>query len=81
MVRLYSQIIKERFSTIHICQCGIKFIEVQAEIDMGYKRNKCPFCVSYKHNGISPPLTHNYEPWAMLEENKSFNTYLHSTLL
>ena len=55
-------IIRPRYSIIHTCRCGNKFIEIQAEIDMGYKRKRCPWCVSYRHSKRKPDMTHNGVP-------------------
>jgi hypothetical protein len=53
----------ETRSKILVCPCGIKFIEIQPEIDMGYTRHKCPWCEPYKHTGHNPPpITHTYYP-------------------
>lgn len=37
----------EKKSKIKICECGVKFIEIKDEINIGYKREKCPFCLPY----------------------------------
>ena len=38
-------------SKIHTCECGIKFLRIKEEEELGYTRVKCPFCINYKHNG------------------------------
>ena len=55
--------VTRKFSEIHTCSCGIKFIEIEEELRMGYRRECCPFCVAYKHSGKSPQLTHNWTPF------------------
>lgn len=62
-MKKYSLIIRPKYSIIHTCKCGNRFIEIQAEIDMGYKRKKCPWCVSYRHNKKTPRMTHDGMPY------------------
>lgn len=42
----------------------MKFIQIQEEIDLGYNRTECPWCVPYQHNGVTPPLTHYGIPYS-----------------
>lgn len=66
----YTIHIKRKGAEIYTCCCGIKFIEIQAELDMGYVREKCYWCVAMKHNGRHPPpVTHRYVPYSVYIEN------------
>lgn len=68
-MRWYSLKIKEQYKPIRTCSCGMKFLEIQIELDMGYTRTKCPWCVPYLHTGKSPELTFYGEPKTMMQEN------------
>lgn len=67
-MRKYSLKIKEQHAPIKQCVCGMKFLEIQAEIDIGYVRECCPWCVPYQHNGVTPKLTRNFIPFVYLND-------------
>lgn len=56
--------VKRRYCDIRTCQCGIRFIEIQKEIDEGYARERCPWCERYSHMSAPPQMTHNWTPFA-----------------
>ena len=63
-MRMYTFKVKEQFSEIHTCECGMKFLQIQEEIDLGYNRVKCPWCEPYQHNGVTPQLKHYGIPYS-----------------
>ena len=67
-MKQYTIKVRQNYSRVHTCICTVRFIEIQPEIDIGYERKCCPWCVPYKHSGKSPPpITHEFVPQVFMQ--------------